>query len=316
MAYCQRMQQPERPPRSDATVVAVGVAAIVLVMIGVGVASYYAGRDNRSTTGAAVSSASGPGSGCRVLTGRRRRARLRPVRLRPVPRRSRGRRGLAGRARAPDPCAGLTSPSCVDDQPRRRRLQRPTRPFMPVWHGVIAKQQIDALVAYMKAGFPAVQDAPQPAPANQGDAVEERRCISDTDASTATGRMASEASEPAVTRHRDPAAGRGSISTPVQRQAIADVIRCGSVIGKAPIVSMPHWGSILTDKQITQLVAYIDSLSDVEVGRRCRANHHPCCTGVPPLTRPALSRYRVCRLPDRSVASHQGWYGSMDGRAR
>jgi mono/diheme cytochrome c family protein len=42
---------------------------------------------------------------------------------------------------------------------------------------------------------------------------------------------------------------------------IADIIRTGSVIGKAPIVSMPHWGTILTDKQIAQLVAYIDSLS-------------------------------------------------------
>jgi mono/diheme cytochrome c family protein len=26
-------------------------------------------------------------------------------------------------------------------------------------------------------------------------------------------------------------------------------------------VSMPHWGTILSDKQIAQLVAYIDSLS-------------------------------------------------------
>jgi mono/diheme cytochrome c family protein len=33
------------------------------------------------------------------------------------------------------------------------------------------------------------------------------------------------------------------------------------VLGKAPIVSMPHWGSILTDRQIAQLVAYISTLS-------------------------------------------------------
>ena len=43
-------------------------------------------------------------------------------------------------------------------------------------------------------------------------------------------------------------------------KAIADIIQSGSVLGKAPIVSMPHWGSILTDQQISQLVAYIDSL--------------------------------------------------------
>jgi mono/diheme cytochrome c family protein len=42
---------------------------------------------------------------------------------------------------------------------------------------------------------------------------------------------------------------------------IAQIIRTGSVIGKAPIVSMPHWGTILSDKQIAQLVAYIDSLT-------------------------------------------------------
>jgi mono/diheme cytochrome c family protein len=33
------------------------------------------------------------------------------------------------------------------------------------------------------------------------------------------------------------------------------------VLGKAPIVSMPHWGTILTDRQIAQLVAYIDTLT-------------------------------------------------------
>jgi mono/diheme cytochrome c family protein len=39
------------------------------------------------------------------------------------------------------------------------------------------------------------------------------------------------------------------------------VIRSGSVLGKAPIVSMPHWGGILTDAEVNQLVAYIDSLT-------------------------------------------------------
>ena len=29
---------------------------------------------------------------------------------------------------------------------------------------------------------------------------------------------------------------------------IAQIIRTGSVIGKAPIVSMPHWGTILSDQ--------------------------------------------------------------------
>ena len=41
---------------------------------------------------------------------------------------------------------------------------------------------------------------------------------------------------------------------------IADVIRSGSVIGRAPIVSMPHWGGILSDRQIAQLIAYLKTL--------------------------------------------------------
>src|SRR6476469_5851991 len=131
MAYLGRMQQPERPPRSDATVVAVGVAAIVLVMIGVGVASYYAGRDHRSTTAAAVRSTPAPAAVSSQVA-------------------------VAQLTSTIEHGAGVSS--------------NPTRPFMPIWHGVIAKKQIAALVAYMKAGFPAVQYAvPVPVPGNQGD---------------------------------------------------------------------------------------------------------------------------------------------------
>jgi mono/diheme cytochrome c family protein len=42
--------------------------------------------------------------------------------------------------------------------------------------------------------------------------------------------------------------------------AIAAVIRSGSVIGRAPIVSMPHWGGILSNGQIAQLIAYLKTL--------------------------------------------------------
>src|SRR5438093_310719 len=43
-------------------------------------------------------------------------------------------------------------------------------------------------------------------------------------------------------------------------QKIIDVIRSGSVIGRAPIVSMPHWGGIIPDSQLRALVAYIKTL--------------------------------------------------------
>ena len=41
---------------------------------------------------------------------------------------------------------------------------------------------------------------------------------------------------------------------------IKDVIRSGSVIGRAPIVSMPHWGGILSDADLSALVAYLKTL--------------------------------------------------------
>jgi mono/diheme cytochrome c family protein len=43
-------------------------------------------------------------------------------------------------------------------------------------------------------------------------------------------------------------------------QKIIDVIRSGSVIGRAPIVSMPHWGGIISDAQLHALTAYIKTL--------------------------------------------------------
>jgi mono/diheme cytochrome c family protein len=40
-------------------------------------------------------------------------------------------------------------------------------------------------------------------------------------------------------------------------QKIITMIRTGSVIGQAPIVSMPHWDRIIPDEQLQALVAYI-----------------------------------------------------------
>ena len=58
-----------------------------------------------------------------------------------------------------------------------------------------------------------------------------------------------------------PAAVRRRLLQGVQhRQKIIDVIRSGSVLGRAPIVSMPHWGGILTDAQLQALAAYIKTL--------------------------------------------------------
>ena len=41
---------------------------------------------------------------------------------------------------------------------------------------------------------------------------------------------------------------------------ITAIIRSGSVIGKQPIVSMPHWGSVIPDRNLKALVAYLKTL--------------------------------------------------------
>jgi mono/diheme cytochrome c family protein len=41
---------------------------------------------------------------------------------------------------------------------------------------------------------------------------------------------------------------------------ILAVIRSGSVIGKQPIASMPHWGGIIPPRDLKALVAYLKTL--------------------------------------------------------
>jgi hypothetical protein len=38
------------------------------------------------------------------------------------------------------------------------------------------------------------------------------------------------------------------------------VIQSGSVIGSAPIVSMPHWGGIIPPDRLQALLAYLKTL--------------------------------------------------------
>ena len=41
---------------------------------------------------------------------------------------------------------------------------------------------------------------------------------------------------------------------------ITEMIRSGSVLGKPPIASMPHWGGIIPDEDLAALVAYLKTL--------------------------------------------------------
>jgi mono/diheme cytochrome c family protein len=140
----------------------------------------------------------------------------------------------------------------------------PTKPFMPVWTGVISPQQIADLVSYVKAGLPAVPDAVPPAvPQGQGDAVagaalyQYYGCVNCHNVNGQGGVPNPESPDKAI----PPLSGpdfRAEFNTD---KKIVDFINSGSVLGKQPIVSMPHWGGIIPDQNIAALLAYLKTLA-------------------------------------------------------
>ena len=139
----------------------------------------------------------------------------------------------------------------------------PTRPYMPVWGEVLSKTQVNNLVAYIRAGLPAVsENDPVPIPQGQGQAVAGAAlyvrygCIN-CHGPNGLGGIPNPLSADKVI---PPLSGGGFRHDFPTDAAIAAVIRSGSVIGKAPIVSMPHWGGILSSQQIADLIAYLKTL--------------------------------------------------------
>jgi cbb3-type cytochrome c oxidase subunit III len=139
----------------------------------------------------------------------------------------------------------------------------PTRPYMPVWGAVISTRQVNELVAYIRAGLPPVADAtPVPVPRDQGLAVAGAAlyvrdgCINCHGPNGLGG-----VPNPLAPDKRIPplsgAAFRKQFNTDAK---IIAVIRSGSVIGRAPIVSMPHWGGIISNRDLKALVAYLKTL--------------------------------------------------------
>ena len=139
----------------------------------------------------------------------------------------------------------------------------PTRPYMPVWGAVISDTQVNALISYIRAGLPAVPTAtPPPVPEGQGLAVKGATlyvtygCINCHGPNGLGGVPNPESPDKTV----PPLSGldfRSEFNTDAK---ITDVIRTGSVIGKAPIVSMPHWGGIIPPDRLQALVAYLKTL--------------------------------------------------------
>jgi mono/diheme cytochrome c family protein len=139
----------------------------------------------------------------------------------------------------------------------------PTKPYMPVWGAVISQTQVANLISYLRAGLPAVATAQPPAvPTNQGLAVEgsvlyvRDGCIN-CHGPNGLGGVPNPLSPDKKIPPLSGQAFRQEFNT---TQKIIDVIRSGSVIGRAPIVSMPHWGGIIPDRRLNALVAYLETL--------------------------------------------------------
>jgi mono/diheme cytochrome c family protein len=139
----------------------------------------------------------------------------------------------------------------------------PKKPFMPVWGQVMSDTQVGDVVAYIKAGFPAVPGAtPVSVPTGQGDAVagaalyQRYGCVNCHGPNGLGGVPNPSAPDKAI----PPLSGadfRAQFNTDAK---IIEFTKSGSVLGKQPIVSMPHWGGVIPDAQLTQLAAYIDTL--------------------------------------------------------
>jgi mono/diheme cytochrome c family protein len=139
----------------------------------------------------------------------------------------------------------------------------PTKPYMPVWGQVISARQVSDLVAYIRAGLPAVPGAtPPPLITAQGPAVEgallyqRYGCINCHGPNGLGGVPNPQSPDKSI----PPLSGADFFHEFNTDAKITDVIRSGSVIGRAPIVSMPHWGGIIPNQQLQALVAYLKTL--------------------------------------------------------
>lgn len=139
----------------------------------------------------------------------------------------------------------------------------PTKPYMPVWGEVISTTQVTDLVSYIRAGLPAVsQNDPVPVPQGQGPAVAGAalyvrygciNCHGPNGLGGVPNPLSPDKTIPVLSGQDF----RQQFNTDAK---IAAVIRSGSVIGKAPIVSMPHWGGIIPQADVAALIAYLKTL--------------------------------------------------------
>ncbi len=139
----------------------------------------------------------------------------------------------------------------------------PTKPYMPVWGQVISTTQVNDLISYLRAGLPQVPTAEPPAvPQGQGAVVEGSvlyvayGCINCHGPNGLGGVPNPQSPDKTI----PPLTGQDFRKQFNTDAKIIAVIRSGSVIGKAPIVSMPHWGGIIPNDQLQAIAAYLKTL--------------------------------------------------------
>jgi mono/diheme cytochrome c family protein len=141
--------------------------------------------------------------------------------------------------------------------------KNPKKPYMPVWGAVISRAQVADLVAYVRAGLPKVTyTAPVPIPRDQGDVVaglaayQHYGCINCHGPNGLGGVPNPQSPDKTI----PPLSGQDFRKEFDTDAKILAVIRAGSVIGRQPIASMPHWGGIIPNWQLRALLAYLKTL--------------------------------------------------------
>lgn len=135
-------------------------------------------------------------------------------------------------------------------------------PYMPTWRNILSKQQISDLAKYIGAGLPVVPGATtQPVPTGQGDVVAgavyfEKYGCENCHGANGLGGVINPSPDGTIPPLGGPAFDAQFPTT----SSVTDVITSGSVIGKNPITSMPHWGGIIPTAEMNQMVAYIRTL--------------------------------------------------------
>lgn len=258
------MDQRSPDDSHDAIVVGIAVAAICFVLIGVAVVAWFGGRDSASST---TTVAAGPVASTAtsvsppVAAGAHDFVQFGCGQC----------HGLDGGGGVSPFVPALTTVGKTLTAAQLSTIiehgagvsANPTHPYMPIWHGIVSKHQISDLVAYLHAGLPAVSGAaPVVVPHDQGLAVEGQSlyvrygCVN-CHGPNGLGGVPNPSSPDKTIPPLSGADFRGEFNTP---QKIKQFILSGSVIGHAPIVSMPHWGGILTQAQLDALVAYLKTL--------------------------------------------------------